>query len=103
MFVACFVSSLKLSHSVQIKVASGAAQISVPNISADTPLMGCSVSEGQQEADARRGAWAAAFISSSALSLRRVSAAQLAVAVAISSAGWVLQDVLQVVRPWVWW
>lgn len=34
---------------------------------------------------------------------RRVCAVQLAAVVVISSAGWVLQDVLQVVRRWVWW
>lgn len=107
-----------MSHSVRIKAASGAAQINVPNISGDTPLMGCSVSEGEQAADVRRGGGglsrarpcgrgalaAAAFVSSCGFfGRRRVSGAQLAAVVVISSAGWVLQDILQVVRRWVWW
>lgn len=56
MFVLCFVSSLKLSHSVWIKAASGAAQINVLNISGDTSLMGCNVSEGEagSQREARR-------------------------------------------------
>lgn len=34
---------------------------------------------------------------------QKVSGVQLAVVVVIRSAGWLLQDVLQVVRRWVWW
>lgn len=102
LFLACFVQSLKLSHSVRIKVVSGAAQINVPNISGDTTLMGCSVSGGRQDADLRLGEFLVeAFIS--VCGRRRVSDMQLAAAVVISSTGWEPQDVLQVVRRWVWW
>lgn len=104
MFVACFVWSLKLSHSVRIKAASGAAQINVPNISGDTPLMGCGVSEGKQEGVVRRGEEGRADGEP-----RRQPFSPLWFALGgffpavISSAGWVLQDVLQVVRRWVRW
>lgn len=42
-------------------------------------------------------------MSSCGFGRRRVSVVQLAAAVVIRSAGWVLQDVLQVVKRWVWW
>lgn len=43
------------------------------------------------------------IMSSCGFGRRRVSVVQLAAAVVIRSAGWVLQGVLQVVRRWVWW
>lgn len=83
-------------------MVSGAAQINVPNISGDTTLMGCSVSGGRQDADLRLGEFLVeAFIL--VCGRRRVSNMQLAAAVVISSTGWEPQDVLQVVRRWVWW
>lgn len=79
------------------------------------------MSEGKREANVRQGGiffclghgciflwmWSPGgsfyIMLSCGFGLWRVSVVQLAAVVVIRSAGWVLQDVLQVVRQWVWW